>query len=90
VEKNGWQSRYGFSPPRGLPEEMAEGRHAVYMSAEPNIDIRHGNAFTRQRMDKSQFRSERSCRQWTESDRVPYWGITKDRFDEFMKEVYDA
>jgi len=90
VEKHGYHSGWGFSPPKGLPPEMREGKYISFMAEQPNIDIRHEAAFTRQRMDKSQFRNERSCREWTESDRVPYWGITQDRFNEFMKEVYDA
>jgi hypothetical protein len=84
VEKDGWRSRYGFSPPKGLPKDQAVGHYTTYMSEVPNIDIRHPGAFTRQRMDKSQFRSENSCREWTESDGVPGWGKTLGRFNEFL------
>jgi len=80
-------SKYGYSPPRGLPKDQRVGRYKTWLSAQPCIDIRHGNSFTRRRMDKSQFRSERSCRGWTEADEIPGWGKTKDRFDEFIMEL---
>ena len=87
VEKNGFKSRYGFSPPKGLPKELRKGRYKVYFSENPSIDIRHSKSLTRTRMDKSQFRSERSCRGWTEADEVPGWGKTKGCFNEFLCEV---
>ena len=86
VEKNGYKSRYGFSPPKGLPKELRKGRYEVYFSKYPSIDIRHSKSLTRRRMDKSQFRSERSCRGWTEADEVYPWGKTKNRFDDFLQE----
>ena len=87
VKKEGFNRGYGFSPPRGLPrEEQIKHHYGCYRSEVPNIDIRHPKAFTRQRMDKSQFRSERSYRGWTESDGVPGWGKTLGRFDEFLEE----
>ena len=87
IEANGWRSRYGYSPPKGLPKELRIGRYKCWLSEQPIIDIRRDDAFTRKRMNKKQFRSERSCRGWTESDEVPYWGKTKGRFDDFIKEV---
>ena len=86
VEKEGFRHKYGFSPPKGLPREKQTKHYSCYKSAVPNVDIRHPNAFTRQRMDKSEFRSERSRRGWTESDGVPGWGKTLGRFDEFITE----
>jgi hypothetical protein len=87
VEKGGFKHSYGFSPPKGLPKELQTGHYTCYKSAVPNLDIRHPNAFTPQRMNKSDFRSERSCRGWTESDGVPGWGKTLGRFDEFLEEI---
>ena len=88
AEKEGFEHKFGFSPPKGLPrEEQRKHHYGCYMSKVPNVDIRHPNAFTRQRMNKSEFRSERSCRGWTESDGVPGWGKTLGRFDEFLAEV---
>jgi len=87
VERDGWKSKYGFSPPRGLPKELRIGKYKTYMAEYPCIDIRHSKTLTRKRMDKSEFRSERSCRGWTEAEEVPGWGRTKDRFNEFLTEV---
>lgn len=87
VEANGFKSKYGFSPPKGLPKELRNGEYKVYFAEHPSIDIRHSKALTRRRMNKSQFRSERSCRGWTEADGVPKWGKTKGRFDQFLQEL---
>lgn len=86
IEKDGFNHRNGFSPPKGLPrEKQGKNHYATFRSKVPNFDIRHPNAFTRTRMNKSDFRSERSCRGWIESDGVPGWGKTLGRFDEFIR-----
>lgn len=87
VEKNGIRSSLGFCPPRGIPPEERAGTYEVYMSPVPNVDIRHADAVSRQRMDRSQFRSSRSCRGWTEADNVPGWGKTLGRFYEFLSDL---
>ena len=87
VEKEEFKSSYGFSPPKGLPKELQTGHYGCFKSKVPNLDIRHPNTFTPQRMNKSDFRSERSRRGWTESDGVPGWGKTLGRFDEFLDEL---
>lgn len=80
---------YGIAPPRGIPPEEQKGKHyGTYMSKVPNVDIRHTKTFTKVRMDPSEFRSERSRRGWTESDRIPGWpGKTLGRFNAWLKEV---
>lgn len=85
VNTDRFHSSYGISPPRGIPPEEQKGKHyGTYMSKVPNVDIRHPNTMSRQRMTKEEFRSERSRRGWTESDGVPGWGKTLGRFDEFL------
>jgi hypothetical protein len=82
--KNGWKSRYGYSPPRGLPkEERRKYKVRTFMGDGPNLDVRHNDAFTKKRMNKNQFRSERSCRGWTEVNSLPYWGDMSD-WDRFI------
>jgi len=83
----GWRSRYGFSPPKGLPKKERVGRAEVYFSEYPSLDIRRKDAWTSKRMDKSQFRNEHSCRGWKEADEVPGWGKIKSRFNEFLREI---
>lgn len=89
VNEVGFHSSYGISPPKGIPPEEARKKHyGVYMSAVPNIDIRHPKAFTRQRMTKDQFRSPNSRRGWTEGDSIPGWsGKTLGRFNEWLAEL---
>lgn len=81
-----WTDKYGYSPPRGLPKESRVGRSKNYMADVPSIDIRHGNSFTRKRMTKDMFKSDRSCRGWKEAYEIPGWGDTKDRFEDFLRE----
>ena len=81
-----WTSKYGYSPPKGLPVEVRTGKARHYMAEFPSIDVRHGNSFTRKRMSKKDFRDERSCRGWTEAYEIPGWGNTKDRFEDFLRE----
>lgn len=88
VNTDSYHASYGTSPPRGIPKEEQKGKHfGVYMSKVPNVDIRHPNTMSRQRMTKEEFRSERGRRGWTESDGVPGWGKTLGRFDEFLNEL---
>jgi len=87
VNTDAFHASYGIAPPKGIPPEEQRLRHyGVYMSKVPNIDIRHPNTLSRQRMTKEEFRSERSRRGWKESDGVPGWGKTLGRFDEFLAE----
>lgn len=81
--------KYGFSPPKGLPKELRIGGHKTYFSAVPTIDIRHSRSFTRRRMNKSQFSSDRSCRGWTESDGVPDWCKTLGCFREVLQSIIE-
>lgn len=87
VENNGHLAKLGFSPPKGLPKELRIGKSKSYMAEFPSIDIRHDRSLTRRRMNKDQFRSDRSCRGWTEADGVPGWGTTKLRFYDFLDEA---
>ena len=90
TEKHGFKSSYGYSPPKGIPKEEQKGKYKCYFSEFPTLDIRREDSWSRKRMDKSQFRSERSCKGWTESDNVPGWGKIKGRFNEFVRENLNA
>ena len=70
-------------PPRGIDDHPA----LHWMSAKPNIDIRHGGNLTKSRWSRDEFRNKKTCLGWTEADAVPGWGRTRGRFDEFLKEV---
>ena len=66
VNTDRFHSRWGISPPKGIPPEEQKGKHyGVYMSEVPNVDIRHPDTLTRVRMTKDQFRNEAGRRGWT-------------------------
>lgn len=88
VEAEGFSRRMGFepgthSPPNGVDHFKAE----AFWSEVPNVDIRHGKNLTASRWSQEEFRSQRSCKGWKLTDSVPCWGKTKDRFDEFLREI---
>ena len=89
MEQEGrYDRRIGFEPgchryPRGIDRYKAER----WMSAVPNIDIRHGGNLTPSRFKQEQFRNPQSCLGWKMADEVPGWGRTKGRFNEFLSEL---
>jgi glycosyltransferase involved in cell wall biosynthesis len=88
VEERGFSRKMGFEPgTHGRNERVDDLRSEAWMSAAPNIDIRHGHNLTPSRWRQDQFRDRRNCRGWTEADEVPGWGVTKGRFAEFLKEA---
>jgi len=87
VSEHGFKGRFGFSPPKGLPKELRQGRRESYMAEFPSIDIRHSRSLTAKRMNKDQFRSKKSRREWKEAEEIPGWGRTKDRFTELLQKI---
>jgi glycosyltransferase involved in cell wall biosynthesis len=88
VKNDGFSRHMGFEPgchqyPRGVDNYKAER----WMSAFPNIDIRHNKNLTPSRWSQDQFRDPNACLGWTESDEVPGWGVTKGRFKEMLQEL---
>jgi len=88
AEDGKFSRRTGFEPgthqrdPR-VYDFKAEG----WKSNNPNIDIRHDETLTSNRWKKEQYRNQRYTQGWTEADEVPGWGMTKNRFDEFIGEI---
>ena len=56
----------------------------TWFSEIPYIDIRHDTCATRNIFDPSGYRGQ--VVDWTMADEIPYWGKTKGRFREFLKE----
>ena len=78
----------GFEPgchsfPRGIDNYKAD----KWMSEFPNIDIRHNHNLTKSRWSQDEFRNKKYCQGWQMADEIPGWGITKNRFDDFLSEV---
>jgi len=88
IKNDGFSRHMGFEPgchsiPRGVDNYSAE----KWMSPFPNIDIRHDKNLTPNRWDKSLFRDPNACLGWRTVDEVPGWGVTKNRFNEFLKDI---
>lgn len=89
VENNGFSLRRGFEPgthrpPRGLDNYTSE----EWMAARPHVDIRHDKCLSWTRYKPEQYRNQ--VVDWTLADEIPTWGVTKDRFWEWLREVKDA
>lgn len=88
VEEFGFSRAMGFEPgTHRRPERVDDYGSATWMSAVPNIDIRHDANLTESRWTKAEFRNARFTEGWTEGDGVPGWGLTAGRFREFLREL---
>lgn len=88
IARDGYQRHMGFEPGTNRWARALDGHHAeTWMSAVPNIDIRHGHNLTPSRWSRDRFRNKNSCLGWTESDGVPGWGQTAGVFDQFLERV---
>jgi len=85
VERIGFSRRMGFEPgTHGRKDRVDDYKAENWQSEYPNIDIRHDHNLTPTRWRKDQFRNQRYCHGWIESDIVPGWGTTKGRFTEIL------
>ena len=88
VESEGYDRNMGYEPgkhrrPRGVDDRPFDW----WMSAVPNVDVRHAYNLTRNRWRQDQFRDKRTCQGWTEAEEVPGWGKTGGRFAEWLREA---
>lgn len=79
VKERGFSRRIGFEPGSHNRKERIDDLQSEYWRADvPNIDIKHGQNLTEARWRPSQFRDQRNCRGWKESDgTIPGWGTTE-------------
>lgn len=67
--------RMGFEPgTHNRKERVNDYKAESWRSEFPNVDIRHGTNLTRSKWKQSDFRNQRNCRGWQETDDIPYWG----------------
>jgi len=80
VEKEGFSRRMGFEPgSHNRPERVDDFKSEGWTSEFPNLDLKYGKNLTEIRWNPSEFRSQRSCRNWKEStiEQIPGWeGVT--------------
>ena len=90
VEEHGFSRRMGFEPGTHRREERVDDTTCgTWMSADPNIDLRHGRNLTQTRWRKDQFRNQRYTRGWKESDGVPGWGHTLGEMPAFLARIVE-
>jgi hypothetical protein len=88
VERDGFSMKQGFEPgSHNRKERVDDVPSAVWRSAAPNIDIRHGSNLTPSRWKREQFRHACNCAEWQEADAVPGWGPTKGRFAQLLESL---
>lgn len=89
VTEHGFDRKMGFEP--GTNRHAHVFGHArvaeSWMSAHPNVDIKTDYCLTKGRWSQDEFRNKSTCQGWTESDRVPGWGVTLGRMDGFLAEL---
>ena len=88
VEREGYSRNMGFEPgthsfPRGIDNYSAESWESPY----PILDIRHDKNLTPNRWSPNQFRNQKFAKGWLEISDIPGWGVTKGRFDEFLRDI---
>lgn len=85
VEREGFDRHMGFEPGTRKIRHGGIDDHpsATWMSALPNVDVRHDKNLTASRWKKEQFRNQKYCEGWTEAEEVPGWGKPA----EFLKEI---
>lgn len=85
IEAEGFSRAMGFEPgSHGRKERVDDRKSVSWYSEFPNVDIRHDKNLTASRWKKSDFRDQRNCQGWKESDRIPGWGRIEGRFDEWL------
>lgn len=75
VEQNGFTRKMGFEPgSHNRSERVDDVKSDSFLSAFPNLDIRHGSNLTQTRWSREQFRDQRNCQNWQESEKIVGWG----------------
>ena len=88
VERDGFTRRMGFEPgTHRTPRGVDDYGHEIWMSERPNVDLRHATNLTASRWRQEEFRDQRFCQGWTEADGVPGWGLTRERFDQWLAQL---
>jgi hypothetical protein len=88
VAAHGYDKMVGYEPgntPHKRPG-ITNAPVGYWRNGRANIDIRHDGTLTASRWSTSEFHDKRTCANWQEADGVPGWGMTKDRFAEWLQE----
>jgi len=80
VKEKGFSRKIGFEPgSHGRAERVDDLQSEYFVSAVPNLDLKHGQNLTPARWKPEQFRDQRNCQGWQASNGIiPGWGeVTK-------------
>ena len=86
IEKDGFDMAMGFEPGCNSRKEKIDDLPAErYRAAYPSLDLRYGGNLTKSRWKQSDFRNQRSCSGWLESDlaHIPGWELKNDAFTRY-------
>ncbi len=88
VESNGYDRNLGYEAGTNK-RSLAIDPHGsdAWFAQWPNIDIRHSHNLSRSKWSVAAFRNKANAKGWTEADAVPGWGVTRGRFDLFLRDV---
>jgi len=79
IDTEGYKQRWGIAPKTHRIDGISNSGLKTFSSALPNVDIRHENNISEGSLiEFLLFRQSEEC--------IPYWGKTKGRFNEFLKE----
>lgn len=88
VEKDGFSRKIGFEPgSHNRKERIDDLKSDTWVSEHPNIDIKHGKNLTSARWSTDKFRSQKNCQNWKDGGEIPYWGVTENRFMDFLRDI---
>ena len=80
----------GYEPGRKMSKGRDDYLWETYRSEFPNIDIKGLHNITRKRFSLDEYRSRRQLKKsWKLRRKVPHWGKTEGRFNDFIRDVYD-
>jgi hypothetical protein len=89
IEREGFSRKNGYEPgTRHLPNGYDDSRADSWVSAFPNLDIRHGGTATGNHWTPESFRNQKYAAGWEETDGViPGWPKVAGRVEEVLKEL---
>lgn len=92
IEKEGFSYRNGFEP--GTRSTRHNGyddfKALSWFSKVPYIDLRHDKNLTKTLRKPEDYRNAKYAAGWTESDRVPGWGVTEGRMEQFLAGIVEG
>jgi hypothetical protein len=86
VERNSFSMKMGYEPASHNRKERVDDLKSEYWRSEfPNLDLKHGANLSPSKWSPADFRSQKNCQNWQESDgEIQGWGQISGRFPEFL------